>query len=237
MTPDAIRNIVGIIGNILTFGLFVSPMPTFYKIWKSKDMEDFSPIPYLATLMNCALWVFYGMPFVHPKSLLIVTINGFGLVVEAFYIIMCFIFSKRKLRMKMLGIFLVEVAFVAIVILVVMLAFHTHELRTKFVGSLCVIFGAIMYGAPLSVMKLVIRTKSVKYMPFFLSFAGFLNGIDWTIYGFIHFDIFVVLPNGIGALLGLAQLILYGYYYRSTPKEEEEKPKAELELPTTTSSV
>ncbi|KAM0938097.1 putative SWEET sugar transporter [Dioscorea sansibarensis] len=236
MTPDAIRNIVGIIGNVLTFGLFVSPMPTFYKIWKRKDVEDFSPIPYLATLLNCALWVFYGMPFVHPKSLLIVTINGFGLVIEALYIIMCFIYSKRKLRLKMLGIFLVEVAFMAIVILVVMLAFHTHALRTKFVGSLCVIFGALMYGSPLSVMRLVIRTKSVKYMPFFLSLAGFLNGIDWTIYGFIRFDIFVVLPNGIGSILGLGQLVLYGWYYRSTPKEEEE-PKAEFELPTTASSV
>ncbi|KAH7651073.1 solute carrier family 50 (sugar transporter) protein [Dioscorea alata] len=231
LSPNAIRNIIGIIGNVLTFGLFLSPVPTFWKIWKRKAVEDFSPIPYLATLLNCALWVFYGMPFIHPNSLLIVTINGFGFVVEALYIVMFFIYGKRKIRLKMLAILLAEIIFMVAVILIVMLVGHNHDIRTKIVGSLCVIFGTIMYGSPLSVMRLVVKTKSVKYMPFYLSLAGCLNGIDWTIYGFIHFDIFVVLPNGIGALLALCQLILYGCYYKSTPVEDE--PKGELELPTT----
>ncbi|KAJ0985838.1 hypothetical protein J5N97_004194 [Dioscorea zingiberensis] len=221
-------------GNVITLGLFLSPVPTFIKIWKRKAVEDFSPIPYLATFLNCALWVFYGMPFVHPNSLLIVTINGFGLVLEALYITMFFIYGTRRLRLKMLGILLAEIAFMAIVILVVILASHTYQDRTKIVGSLCVIFGTFMYGAPLSIMGLVIRTKSVEYMPFYLSLASFLNGIDWTIYGFIHFDIFVVLPNGLGALLGLAQLVLYACYYKTTPKKGESN--GELELPTTMST-
>ncbi|KAM0938100.1 putative SWEET sugar transporter [Dioscorea sansibarensis] len=236
MTPDVIRNILGIIGNVLTFGLFLSPVPTFWKIWKRKAVEDFSPIPYLATLLNCALWVFYGMPFVHPNSLLIVTINGFGFVVEALYIIMFFIYGKRKIKLKILGILLAEILFMTIVIITVMLAAHNHDIRTKIVGSLCVIFGTLMYASPLSIMRLVIRTKSVKYMPFYLSLAGCLNGIDWAIYGFIHFDIFVVLPNGIGALLALIQLILYCCYYKSTPQDDEE-PKGELELPTSMPAI
>lgn len=37
--------------------------------------------------------------------------------------------------------------------------------------------------------KLVIQTKSVEYMPFTLSLAGFLNGACWTAYGFLPFDI------------------------------------------------
>ena len=31
-------------------------------------MDDFSPIPYIATVLNSIFWVFYGMPFVHPGS-------------------------------------------------------------------------------------------------------------------------------------------------------------------------
>ncbi|KAJ0985816.1 hypothetical protein J5N97_004172 [Dioscorea zingiberensis] len=232
MSPDTIRNIVGIIGNVLTFGLFLSPVPTFWKIFKRKDVEDFSPIPYLATLLNCALWVFYGSPSVHPNSLLIITINGFGLVVEALYIFMFFFYGKGRLRKKILLILAAEIAFMAVAALIVLKVGHTVETRSKIVGSLCVIFGTFMYASPLSIMKLVVTTKSVKYMPFYLSLAGCLNGIDWTIYGFIHFDLFVVLPNGLGALLGLAQLILYGCYYKSTPKDDDE-PKGEMELPTT----
>jgi len=60
--------------------------PTFYKIIKQKSVEEFKPDPYIATVLNCAFWVFYGMPFVHPNSLLVVTINGVGLVFEFVYL-------------------------------------------------------------------------------------------------------------------------------------------------------
>ncbi|KAB8109869.1 hypothetical protein EE612_046411 [Oryza sativa] len=30
VSPDLIRNMVGIVGNIISFGLFLSPVPTFY---------------------------------------------------------------------------------------------------------------------------------------------------------------------------------------------------------------
>lgn len=40
--------------------------------------------------------------------------------------------------------------------------------------------------------RLVITTKSVKYMPFLLSFTGFVNGVCWTAYALIYkFDLFL----------------------------------------------
>ncbi|WJX56451.1 hypothetical protein P8452_42112 [Trifolium repens] len=72
--------------------------PTFYKIIKKKDVEEFKPDPYLATVLNCAFWVFYGMPFVHPNSLLVVTINGVGLVFRVClsYHLLCLCRERRK---------------------------------------------------------------------------------------------------------------------------------------------
>lgn len=90
----------------------------------------------------------------------------------------------------------------------------------------------------------VIKTKSVEYMPFLLSLVNFLNGSCWTAYALIRFDLHVTvsvnelhllmleqnlveltlvlplmmqtrIPNGLGALFGLAQLILYACYYKS----------------------
>jgi len=42
----------------------------------------------------------------------------------------------------------------------------------------------IMYGAPLSVMWEVVRTKSVEFMPLPLSAMSFLNSAVWSLYGF-----------------------------------------------------
>lgn len=43
--------------------------------------------------------------------------------------------------------------------------------------------------------KLVITTKSVEYMPFFLSLASFGNGACWTTYAFIPFDPFIAVSK------------------------------------------
>lgn len=40
--------------------------------------------------------------------------------------------------------------------------------------------------------KLVIKTKSVKYMPFFLSLANFMNGVVWVIYACLQFDPYIL---------------------------------------------
>ncbi|XP_020097867.1 bidirectional sugar transporter SWEET6b [Ananas comosus] len=232
--PDTIRSIIGIIGNVISFGLFLSPVPTFIKIWKQKAVEQFSPIPYLATLLNCMLWVFYGLPIVHPNSILVVTINSTGLILEGIYLTIFFLYSPCKLRIKVLMYLAAEIAFVAAVVAVVLTTAHTHDLRSLIVGILCVIFGTCMYASPLAVMKLVIQTRSVKYMPFTLSLAGFLNGVCWTTYALIRFDIFITIPNGLGALFGLIQLVLYAIYFRATPQDQ---PAGEVELPSKTLEV
>lgn len=41
----------------------------------------------------------------------------------------------------------------------------------------------------------VIKTKSVKYMPFPLSLGNFLNGVIWVIYALIKFDIFILVRS------------------------------------------
>ncbi|KAJ4749501.1 Bidirectional sugar transporter SWEET [Rhynchospora pubera] len=222
ISTGTIRTVVGIIGNVISFGLFLSPLPTFITIVKKRAVEDFSPVPYLATLLNCMLWVVYGVPFVHPNSMLVLTINGIGIFIEALYICIFFAFAPRRLRLKILSILAAELLFVGVVLGGVLGGAHTHDKRTQIVGILCVIFGTAMYASPLSIMKMVVQTKSVKYMPFFL------NGACWTAYSLLRFDLYILIPNGLGALLAAAQLFLYFIYYRTTPKDDT---KQNLELP------
>ncbi|EAZ43904.1 hypothetical protein OsJ_28526 [Oryza sativa Japonica Group] len=121
-----------------------------------------------------------------------------------------------------------EALFMAAVALGVLLGAHTHQRRSLVVGILCVIFGTIMYSSPLTIMSQVVKTKSVEYMPLLLSVVSFLNGICWMSYALIRFDIFITIPNGLGVLFALIQLILYAIYYRTIPKKQDKN----LELPT-----
>ncbi|KAL5721510.1 Bidirectional sugar transporter sweet4 [Ranunculus cassubicifolius] len=231
VSPDTLRTGVGILGNIISVSLFLSPVPTFVQICKGGSVEQFSPIPYLATLLNCMFWVLYGLPMVHPHSTLVVTINGTGFFIELVYIFLFIFNSDGKKRARVIFMLIIETILVGFVGILVMTVAHTHDRRSLVVGCICVVFGTIMYFSPLSVMKMVITTKSVEYMPFFLSFASFANGVCWTIYALIRFDLFIMVPNGIGAVLALIQLILYATFYKSTQRQlAERRRKGELGL-------
>ncbi|KAL2335651.1 hypothetical protein Fmac_016864 [Flemingia macrophylla] len=196
--------------------------PTFYKIIKKKAVEEFKPDPYIVTALNCALWVFYRMPFVRPNSLLGAPSNGIGLVLEFVYLAIFFAYASKEGRKKVALYLTIEVIFFTAVVLVTMLALHGTTQRSLIVGVLGNILNVMMSVSPLTIMAKVIKTKSVKYMPFWLSLANFLNGLCWTTYALIHpFDIYILISNSIGAVSGLVQLILYACYcYRGENNDD-----------------
>ncbi|RAL40905.1 hypothetical protein DM860_008603 [Cuscuta australis] len=203
-----IRTVIGIIGNIVSGALFISPMPTVYRIVKNRSVEGFHPWPYHAALMNCLMWVFYAMPSVHPHSVLVMTINSIGIVLEICYLIVFFVFTSPRNRGRMVGLFGVQMLVLTVIVVGTLLGADTIEKRTKIVGSLCVVFGIILYASPLSVMKTVIRSGSAEYLPGWLIASGFANGVLWAAYACIRFDIFILVSNGVGAILALSQIIL-----------------------------
>ncbi|KAI3974628.1 hypothetical protein MKX01_029618 [Papaver californicum] len=218
---DLIHFVFGIFGNLTALFLFLAPLITFKRIIKSKSTEQFSGIPYIMTLLNCLLSAWYGLPFVSPHNLLVSTINGTGAAIESIYVILFIIYAKpQKVRVKMLALFTLILTVFAIVVLVSLFALHGNS-RKLFCGFAATIFSICMYASPLSIVRLVIKTKSVEFMPFFLSLFVFLCGTSWFIYGLLGRDPFVAVPNGFGCGLGALQLILYAIYRKN---KGDEKP-------------
>ncbi|KAG6395959.1 hypothetical protein SASPL_142093 [Salvia splendens] len=71
---------------------------TIWSIYKNKSIMNFLPYSFLAAFMNCILWILYGMPFVHPDSTLVVTINSIGLALEIIYLIVFMIYANKTYR-------------------------------------------------------------------------------------------------------------------------------------------
>ncbi|RZC66073.1 hypothetical protein C5167_009763 [Papaver somniferum] len=221
---DLIHFLFGIFGNLTALFLFLAPLITFKRIIKSKSTEQFSGIPYIMTLLNCLLSAWYGLPFVSPHNLLVSTINGTGAAIESIYVILFIIYAKpQKVRVKMLALFTLILTVFAIVVLVSLFALHGNS-RKLFCGFAATIFSICMYASPLSIVRLVIKTKSVEFMPFFLSLFVFLCGTSWFIYGLLGRDPFVAVPNGFGCGLGALQLILYAIYRKN--KGDKSEPKS-----------
>jgi solute carrier family 50 protein (sugar transporter) len=123
-------------------------------------VESYSPAPYLATLINCLVWTLYGLPMVHPHSFLVVTINGSGTAIELLYIILFFIFSDRKKRLRVLLGLLVELIFICVLTTLVLTIAHSHKERSLIVGIICILFNVMMYASPLVVM---VSTSTIYY--------------------------------------------------------------------------
>ncbi|XP_057975143.1 bidirectional sugar transporter SWEET1 isoform X2 [Malania oleifera] len=208
---DILHFLFGIFGNATALFLFLAPIITFKRIIKGKSTEQFSGIPYVMTLLNNLLSAWYGLPFVSPHNLLVSTVNGTGAVIESTYVLIFLIYAPKKEKVKIAGLLTFIVAVFAAVVLVSLFALHGSG-RKLFCGLAATICSIIMYASPLSIIRTVIKTKSVEFMPFFLSLFVFLCGTSWFVFGLLGRDPFIAVPNGFGCGLGAVQLILYAIY-------------------------
>ncbi|WVZ03006.1 hypothetical protein V8G54_023812 [Vigna mungo] len=216
------KDAAGVAGNVFAFGLFLSPIPTFRRIIRNGSTEMFSGLPYVYSLLNCLICLWYGTPLISPDNLLVTTVNTIGGVFQLVYITIFLIYAEKARKVRMLGL-LLAVLGMFVIILVGSLQINDSAMRRMFVGLLSCASLISMFASPLFIIKLVIRTKSVEFMPFYLSLSTFLMSISFFLYGLVSDDTFIYVPNGIGTVLGIVQLILY-FYYKSSSTENYRQP-------------
>ncbi|XP_068665621.1 bidirectional sugar transporter SWEET14-like isoform X2 [Aristolochia californica] len=187
--------------------VYLAPLPTFYRVYKKKSTEGFQSVPYVVALFSAMLWIYYA--FVKANAYLLITINTVGCVIETLYIVMYLVYAPRKARIFTVQLLLLLNigVFSLILILTLLLAKGPH--RVQVLGWVCVAFSVSVFAAPLSIMRLVVRTKSVEFMPFSLSFFLTLSAVMWFFYGLFLKDYYIALPNVIGFTFGVIQMILY----------------------------
>ncbi|KAL8262166.1 hypothetical protein R6Q59_026215 [Mikania micrantha] len=207
-----LASIFGILGNIISFCVFLAPLPTFKRIYKKKSTEGFQSVPYSVALFSCMLLLYYGY-LKTENGMMIITINSIGFAIETTYLVIFLVYATRQSlisTVKLLGLFN-GLAF-GLVMGATLLACPHGPKRVAVVGWICAIFSVCVFAAPLSIMRLVIRTKSVEYMPFSLSFFLTLCAVMWFCYGLLINDYYVATPNVLGFAFGVAQMILYVIY-------------------------
>ncbi|CAK9178513.1 unnamed protein product [Ilex paraguariensis] len=196
--------------NIVAFMVFLAPVPTFYKIYKRKTSEGFQSIPYSVGLFSAALLLYYA--FLKTNAFMLVSINGIGCVIEIIYLLLYVTYAPKKLKIFTVRLILLfNVGGLGLIMLVSFFLVKGPK-RVMLIGWICAVFNLAVFAAPLSIMRQVIRTKSVEFMPFTLSLFLTMCATTWFFYGFFVKDFYIALPNVLGFLFGIAQMILYLIY-------------------------
>ncbi|GFP78693.1 bidirectional sugar transporter sweet2, partial [Phtheirospermum japonicum] len=207
-------------GNLFAFGLFLSPVPTFRRIIRNESTEQFSGLPYIYTLLNCLITAWYGLPMISSDNILVTTVNSIGAVFQIVYITIFIKYAEKTKKLRMFGLIFSVLAIFAIIV-VGSLLIVDFEVRHLTIGFLSCASLISMFASPLFIINLVIRTRSVEFMPFHLSLCTFLMSTSFLLYGVFNFDPFVYVPNGIGTVLGVIQLLLFSYYRKPTSEDSE----------------
>ncbi|KAA8542080.1 hypothetical protein F0562_023232 [Nyssa sinensis] len=186
----------GLLGNMVSFMVYLAPLPTFYQVYKKKSTEGFQSIPYVVALFSAMLWIFYA--FLKSSVILLITINSFGCLIETIYICFFLFYAPKKARIQTVKLLvLLNVVGFGLILLL------THFLvkgssRAGIVGWICLVFSLSVFVAPLCIVRQVIRTKSVEYMPFLLSFFLTISAVMWFFYGLLVKDYNIAIPNVLG---------------------------------------
>ncbi|XP_016465379.1 bidirectional sugar transporter N3-like [Nicotiana tabacum] len=219
----------GVLGNIVSFIVFLSPLPTFYKIYKKKSTEGYQSIPYVVALFSSMLWIYYA--FLKTNTTLLITINSFGVFIETIYVGFYLFYAPKKAKVQTVKMLLLSVVggFGAIVLVTQFL--FKGAVRGQVVGWICLVFSLCVFVAPLGIVRKVIKTKSVEYMPLLLSVFLTLSAVMWFFYGLLLKDINIAAPNVLGFIFGIVQIVLYVIYSKKEKAILKEQKLPEIQKP------
>lgn len=221
----------GLLGNIVSFMVFLAPIPTFYKVYKKKSTEGFQSVPYVVGLFSAMLWIYYAL--LKSNALLLITINSVGCVMQTIYICFFLFYAPKKAKIQTINLLVgMNVVGFGVIIGLTQLVAKGAAARVVIVGWICLVFSLSVFVAPLCVVRQVIRTKSVEYMPFLLSLFLTLSAVMWFFYGLLLKDFNIAIPNVLGFTFGIIQMVLYMMYKNAKKVSLQEPEKVhELKIP------
>jgi len=219
---SVVLNIMGWAGCVAAWLLFVAPIPTMKSIIRAGAVGDFSPLPYLISMLQCSLWAVYALPAITPCKTQPLVTNTVGAVLEAGYVVVFIRYSheRRAMIMRTGG---VVAAVVAVTAFAVLAAPHLPVPKwpdpdasrtTTVLGWTCSVFNVAMYASPLGVVRTVIQRRSVKHMPLLLTLGCGLCSGCWAAYALLTTppDAFILAPNVAGLALFAVQITVYRVY-------------------------
>lgn len=220
--PSFESNFFGTCGIVAAACLFLSPVPTCYRIVKQRNTERFSVLPYLAQTVESSWWMLWAIASGNRFEMLLN--NAVGASINLVYVLIFVVLAAREWRTTIwlqcaVGGLLIGLGGVV--------ALTVEDPDTTF-GVAAVTLNTIKYASPLAAARDVIKTRSVEFMPLPLTLAAFACSVFWGLHGLFLQDPFIYGPNCAGVAFATLQACLYIRYGCCAPKMALENAEAPL---------
>jgi len=91
----------------------------------------------------------------------------------------------------------------------------SHDEKKFVVGVVVNLDLIFFYAAPLSTIMTVLRTKNSSSIHGWTMVLNTVNAVFWSIYSLAIQDYYILIPNGLGFLFGILQMVMYMIYRQS----------------------
>ncbi|GLJ30344.1 hypothetical protein SUGI_0600340 [Cryptomeria japonica] len=209
--------------------MYGAALSNFRRVVKKKTTGEMSGMPYAIGLFNCLIYTLYGSPLISNgwDNALVMGTNAIGFLLQFSFCTIYLLFAPPKSKRRM--------GFMGGGVLVLFASTAATSMwgveagkKKMLVGTTGMVASVILFGSPLSNIRVVYRTKSVECMSFYFSMFAFLGSVLWLVYGALSRDILIMVPNFFGIPLASVQMIIYCTYWRKTRVRVEAMKLKEL---------
>jgi uncharacterized protein with PQ loop repeat len=201
-----LTDIISYIGTAMAIFLVGAQIPAMYIIiFKTKKVdENLSVGPTIGQFCNFVAWVVYAIVAGIPA---ILRVNGIGSGFAIIYQVIFVMYSSGKLRRNLvIAILAAWILLATLSAAIIIPPQISQDLKVQLLGYIAVVFNVYMYGAPISQLRIALKSMDPNDMPLILTIAGTLCSISWLVYGLLTWNWFVAGPNIAGTALSFIQI-------------------------------
>ncbi|KAF8054899.1 APY5 [Scenedesmus sp. PABB004] len=188
-----------ILGGVLATVMYCSPVKATFMARRAGALGDLNPFPFAVALVCTASWVAYGFAS-RDYNMFLANIPGF--TATLYTTVTSHALATRKTQNMMMTMLLLSAPIILVLGVISAFVLSGNQAQLMW-GFTCNAITIAYYGAPLSTVVQVIRSRSSAsiYLP--MCIANLVNTLLWIGYGFAVLDPFIYVPNAIGGVFAV----------------------------------
>ena len=223
--------VMGILGSIISVSLNLTPAYLFYQYFKGeRQLKEIPEMMFVSGVFCSSTNLAYA--FIINDPIMIISNSICDSLQVIYSTIFLFFYSNKKISQFLLYLLIAyDLTFEIIFFFADVIEYHSsNEVAMNITGGFNGFIGIINVIAPGQNIIKVFKTENFTLIPILTIIVQCFCSTFWGIYGLFKLDIWICLPNLLGTILALVQIVTYYYFYckrNGVPPERKEETDEE----------